>query len=63
VYVKSRISKKLQKMQIVRANHLHVEKENQQEIFPRHQEERGIKDIIRVGDVALLSFLQDENEH
>ena len=33
VHVKSRNSEKLQKMQILSANHMHVEKENIQEIF------------------------------
>ncbi len=39
-------------MQIIRASHLHVEKEIQQEIFHRHQEEGGNKNIVHVGDYA-----------
>jgi hypothetical protein len=35
VYVESGFSEKLQTMQIIRANHLHVEKESWKEIFRR----------------------------
>lgn len=49
MYVESRFSKKLQKMQIICANHLHVEKESRKEIICWQQEE-GSKDITSVGD-------------
>jgi hypothetical protein len=39
-------------MQIIRANHLHVEKESWKEILRRQQEEGGNKNIINVGDHA-----------
>ena len=50
MYVESGFSKKLQKMQVIRANHLHIEKEVKDEIFRRHQEEGGNKNIVNVGD-------------
>ncbi|MBT0159914.1 hypothetical protein G4O51_08010 [Candidatus Bathyarchaeota archaeon A05DMB-2] len=39
-------------MQIIRANHLHIKKESWKEILRRQQEERGNKNIIKVGDCA-----------
>jgi hypothetical protein len=39
-------------MQIIRANHLHVEKESWKEILCRQQKEGGNKNIINVGDHA-----------
>jgi hypothetical protein len=39
-------------MQILRANNLHVEKENREKDFRKHQEEGGNKNIINVGDQA-----------
>jgi ribosomal protein S17 len=50
VYAESRFSEKLQKMQIVCANHLHVEKEIPEEILRRYQKEGGNKNIVNVGD-------------
>lgn len=50
MYTESRISKELQKMQIIRANNLHVEKENWEESLCRQQEEGGDKKIVNVGD-------------
>jgi hypothetical protein len=43
VYVESGFSKELQKMQIIRANYLHIEKEVRKEILRRQQEEGGNK--------------------
>jgi hypothetical protein len=37
-------------MQIVRVNHLHVEKESWKEILCRQQEEGGNQNIVNVGD-------------
>ncbi len=50
VYVTSRTGKKLPKMQIIRANHLHAKKENWKEILCKQQEEGGNKNIVAVGD-------------
>lgn len=52
MYVESGFSKKLQKMQIVCANHLYIKKESRKEILCRQQEERGNKNIVKVGDCA-----------
>jgi hypothetical protein len=43
VYVESGFSKELQKMQIIRANYLHIEKKVRKEILRRQQEEGGNK--------------------
>ncbi len=45
MYSKSRSSQELQKMQVLRANHLHGKKEDNKEDFHEHQEERGAKNI------------------
>jgi hypothetical protein len=37
-------------MQIIRANHLHVKKENWKETLRRQQEEGGNKNIVTLGD-------------
>jgi hypothetical protein len=50
VFVKSGISQELPKMQIVRAHHLHAEKEVGQEGFHGQQEEGGKQEIISLGD-------------
>ena len=52
MYVESGFGEELQKMQIIRANHLHVEKEIWKENLRRQQEEGGGKNIISVGDHA-----------
>jgi hypothetical protein len=39
-------------MQIIRANNLHVKKENWKETLHRQQEEGGNKNIVTVGDHA-----------
>jgi len=50
VFVKSRSSKELQKMQIIRATHLYGKKEIGKENVRGQQEEGGNKEIINVGD-------------
>jgi hypothetical protein len=49
VYVKGGVSEKLQKMQIIRADQLHTEKENNQENLRGQQEERGKQNIVNTG--------------
>jgi hypothetical protein len=49
VYSESGFSEKLQKMQIIRANHLHVEKESWKENLCGQQKEGGTKNIIKIG--------------
>jgi hypothetical protein len=50
VHVEGRPSQKLQKMQVISANHLHPKKEIRKEDFCKQQEEGGDKNIIKVGD-------------
>ena len=50
MFVKSRSSKELQKMQIIRATHLYGKKEIGKENVRGQQEEGGNKEIINVGD-------------
>jgi hypothetical protein len=50
VFVKSGFSEKLPKMQVIRARHLHAEKEVGQEIVHGQQEEGGKQEIIAVGN-------------
>ena len=40
-------------MQIIRANHLHIEEEVPEEILCGHQTEGGNKSIVNVGDRAM----------